>query len=800
MANYDFSTLNPLDFEELTCDLLNSYYCNDQSSGTFRSFKPGRDKGIDLLLSTPENDYEIIGQVKHYVKSTYSKLKYDLKNIEKNKISQLNPKSYIVITSQELSNQNKIEIKKIFEPFIRSLDDIFGREDLNRLLRENQSIEEKHYKLWFSSSTILNKIVAYKFEGRKKEFTDVVLKRRIRLFVITRDFHLSKFILKENNFIILTGEPGVGKSTLSDMLIYDYIKEDFQLNIIYDDIKEVEIKLLDDNSKQIFYFDDFLGHTQAEIHKSKSAENSLLRIISRIENLENKYLILNTRKFILTSFLQESERFREFNPLRSEAKIELKSYPYGIKRRMLDNHIFESNLNEDQLEVISKLAPIICGHKNFTPRIVDFFTGSKVINYTKKKYKDFILSNLEYPKEIWLHAYSCQITEYEIFLLNTLFSLNGEVVKSKLEVAYNERLDFEVRFNNFKKPLNSFNDSLRRINNGFIVASNYKPIFIGFINPSLEDFLKFYILPNELEVDRILLSSKFIEQWYYFYKPFISLKECFNNKLSNHFIENSDKLISNKKDYENIFLILIFAYFFIDISSSKKLVSNLLLKINDWKFLKGNSSTHFYSKKFLDRAKSDSSLSNIIINFENDFFFYSLMNEEGLDGFLELAKLFLRHLNFNFIECFRNKEDEEYVFIISLYEHLTILFSGEVEDQDRFLRLFNTEEDLHQEIIIKFEEYHDFIVKNMFDVFDVSYEILKIVDWNSRAQINLTEKLNNLESKSDNIEDYEHYADEVFSDYEYDYLEYYEDEHAILDKLISAKSVKKYKDMDEFPF
>ncbi|MFD2826540.1 restriction endonuclease [Leeuwenhoekiella polynyae] len=354
MSNYDFSTLSPFDFEELACDLLNAHYEKENFEGNFRTFGPGRDKGIDLLLSTPNTNFEIIGQVKHYVKSSFSKLLRDLKNIEKDKVFLLNPKRYVIVTSQELSPDNKIEIKAAFEPYITTLGDIFGRQDLNKILRQNKYIEEKHFKLWFSSTLILDKILNYKFEGRRKEFTDTVLKRKFRLFVETNNFLKAKSILNENKFIIITGEPGVGKSTLSDMMIYDFIKDDYQINIIYDDIKEVEINLRDDKSKQVFYFDDFLGHTQAEINKSKSAENSLLRIISRIENLDHKFLILNTRKFILTSFLDESERFRNFNPLRSEAKIELQSYSYDVKKRMIENHIQESTLSPTQIDVINK--------------------------------------------------------------------------------------------------------------------------------------------------------------------------------------------------------------------------------------------------------------------------------------------------------------------------------------------------------------------------------------------------------------------------------------------------------------
>ena len=108
MANYDFSTLSPSEFEVLVCDLLNSQFRECHTDGHFQSFKDGKDGGIDLLYSTPINDYKIIVQIKHYLKSTFAKLKSDLVKNEKNKVDIINPEAYIFVTSQELSVSNKL--------------------------------------------------------------------------------------------------------------------------------------------------------------------------------------------------------------------------------------------------------------------------------------------------------------------------------------------------------------------------------------------------------------------------------------------------------------------------------------------------------------------------------------------------------------------------------------------------------------------------------------------------------------------------------------------------------------------
>ncbi|MGV8812678.1 MAG: hypothetical protein ACOH2D_01085 [Gelidibacter sp.] len=785
MSNYDFSTLSPLDFEKLACDLMTDYFKDEFNFGHFQSFKAGRDQGIDILLSTPENDYEIIGQVKHYHKSAFSKLKYDLEKTEKDKVFQLNPKSYLIITSQELSQQNKKEIKEIFKPYIKSLNNIFGREDLNRLIKNNKKIEEKHYKLWFSSSIIFNKILNYKFHGRRKEFSNNVLKRKFRVFVITGDFIKAQNTLKENKFIILTGEPGVGKSTLSEMIIYDYIKNDFELNIIYDDIKDIEISLIDDNSKQIFYFDDFLGHTQAEINKSKSAEISLIRIINRIEDLENKYLILNTRKFILTSFIQDSERLQKFNPLRSEAKIELDTYSYSTKRRMLDNHIHESSLSIDQIEIITDLSHDICRHNNFTPRIIEFFTGSEVLKLNKTEYKTFIESNLENPKTIWNHAYMNQISDYDRFLLNTLFSFKGEGSINQLNEAYQNRLDFEVKNNNYIKPIDSFNDSLRRMNNGFIVVSDYEPKYVSYINPSLQDFLKNFIQHNKSEIERILLASRYIEQWYNFYTPFITPKNEIPQDLKTFFKNQHSKLFNNVNESRDYFLAAIFIFHFIE-ESEYKITIGLIESITNWDFLIDDTELHFYSKKFLNNSKSNVFLNFSISNLKIEFFYNILINENSLKEFMYFSKLIINHFGFDFFIFFRQEE----ILSLSLLESLNHIFKQDLEEKYNYLKNENVEKDIHLEIIDEIENHLEFINNNIFKKFNIDYYFIKHQDWNEFTNINLIESdYRNTVRRVDY--DYDYLADNYYYQEEYNYEENPTKEYLNLDELIEEFKLKK---------
>ena len=126
---YDFQTLSPKDFEELTRDLLQK-----ELNITLESFKNGKDQGIDLRYAN-NADNEIIVQCKHYKNSKFSNLIKSLKE-EVNKIQKLNPSRYIVATSLALSPKNKDRILSTCSPYITSTSDVLGLDDLNNLIQK----------------------------------------------------------------------------------------------------------------------------------------------------------------------------------------------------------------------------------------------------------------------------------------------------------------------------------------------------------------------------------------------------------------------------------------------------------------------------------------------------------------------------------------------------------------------------------------------------------------------------------------------------------------------------------------
>ena len=244
MKDYDFLVLQPNEFEFLVRDLMQK-----KLDCFIESFTPGKDQGIDLRCASTENGKSII-QVKRY--KDYDNLVKELKK-EIGKVKKLNPDRYYIATSLGLTPHNKKEIYDLFQPYIKSEEDILGKQDLNNLIGMYPEIESKHYKLWFASTNIMEQIL-HKAQHTWAGFELDEIRATISLYVRNHSFDQAIKILNENHYVIISGAPGVGKTTLARMLVYELLSKDYDtFTYITGSLDEAANAFLE-GKKQVFFF------------------------------------------------------------------------------------------------------------------------------------------------------------------------------------------------------------------------------------------------------------------------------------------------------------------------------------------------------------------------------------------------------------------------------------------------------------------------------------------------------------------------------------------------------------------
>ena len=480
MGKYDYLVMSSDEFELFCKDILEV-----ELNLKLENFKAGKDGGIDLRYA-PSEDKTLIVQCKRYkdFKSLEKTLKEEVKKVKK-----LNPNRYILMTSVPLNPNEKDILMKHFEGFIKNTGDIFGKDELDTILRNHHSIERKHYKLWFTSTNIISTILHNDVFNRSK-FTEDQIKEKISLYVANDSYYEALNHLEKSKVIILSGGPGVGKTTLADMLYLNFASNDYEFIEISEDIDEGE-KLYSPDKKQLFYYDDFLGRNFLNHKLAKNEDKRIISFLRKIRKSENKIFIMTTREYILNQAQINFDLFDDRNIEISKFIIDVEKYTDNVKAKILYNHLYFSDLPEDFIEsfVRNKVYLKIISHLNYNPRLISRMTNE--LDYrglSKEEYTKLFIQELDYPYYTWQHVFEGQITEYSRWMLLLLMVMGDKAIDlEKLEDNFSSLNNYLGRpFENV-----AFKWGLKELETTFIkIEMNLnKEMVVGFLNPSVVDFL-----------------------------------------------------------------------------------------------------------------------------------------------------------------------------------------------------------------------------------------------------------------------------------------------------------------------
>lgn len=506
MSNYDFSQLSPHDFELLCRDLLQAEW-----KLTLESFKQGKDGGVDFRYARAGKN--IIVQCKRFIETGFAGL---LRELEKEavKVRKLKPGRYVLMTAASLSDANKERIVEVIGSEFLEKADIYGRDDVNNLLGKHGSVERAHYKLWLASTNLLE-MVLHSDVVMQTDFQVEKIHGEIKRYVQGQAYPRAMKTLNDDHIVILSGLPGVGKTTLANMLLYEHLSQGFEPVVIRQDFVEGKA-MFRKNKPQVFYFDDFMGVTFLGDKGSSDQQReyrAILEFSEMVAKSKDKRLILTTREHLLRQAWETSEQIRHTELLDRKVVINMGDYSLRQRAEILYNHVFFSDLPPEYRDEVLKgeFYFKIVKHDKFNPRLIEWLSSfRRVRNVPVEGYQAFVARLLEDPSEIWRHAYEQQISDAGRSLLLAMFGFGGIISDAVLQEGFAALHGHRAQKYGFARRPNDYGAARAELHGAFVRPTPFGTI--GFINPAVQDWLNSVVKTEpETAVDLVLGAARFIQ-------------------------------------------------------------------------------------------------------------------------------------------------------------------------------------------------------------------------------------------------------------------------------------------------
>jgi hypothetical protein len=500
MSQRNFNELSPYDFEILVADLLQAEW-----GGIVETFPSGADEGVDIRLLTGKDGKPKFAQCKHSPGKSWS----DISNVVKREASvnaTRDLREYWFVTSCRLRSKAKDKIVDIFASQELSLERVLGINDLNSRLDNNPDIERRNIKLYLSSVAVLQAVLNNAAYVRQRQYFDAILSNRKYYVESTALVEVQK-TLDAQGMCIVSGEPGVGKTTLCEMVALQLMEDGYETFEIKNISEAIDVWRAD--SRQLFVYDDFLGQTSLTEKLGRLEDQELEKFANNVRKSNNHLLLLSTREYILEAAKKTYPRLDGKTFSASKVIVDVGAYTKFQRAHILYNHVYFSTLDSVARDSLSvrKAYEGILAHGNYNPRLISMIVDEAVSqggNVASGGFAAFVQLSLENPSELWGGILRSELSEVSRDVLLVLASLPALVSEATLLEATRS-----YRAAEGKKLSNSeFLDAVRVLEKVFIVSGrNGVANTFALKNPGVRDFVSQYILSRPLLLARLYESS-----------------------------------------------------------------------------------------------------------------------------------------------------------------------------------------------------------------------------------------------------------------------------------------------------
>lgn len=504
-STIDWKCLAPKDFERLCRDLFARSLRQE-----VEAFATGPDGGVDLRA----NRGRTVIQCKRYTGSLSALLR--TLRAEAQKPAVRRAKQYMLAVTLPLTPEAKEKIMRAL-PALRNAADIFGADDLEGMLAQHRDLRALYPALWLGDADYLRALIREAMglsRDRRSQLEMEEIAEAMRSFVPPPQTEDAMRKLRESRALIITGEPGIGKTSLARYLIWQLcMGEGYELVYIDRDIND-GLEHFEEGKKQIFLYDDFLGSTLLREGQEAHKGRNVTAFIQKLRRHDGKLLILTSREYIFRQAGQLDEDFRPERAVFARYLLTLRPYEVEFKKRMLTRLAQKHSIDPRRMQRLLSRRPYsrrmtrgtkVLYHPNFNPRLLDTALQQLHKAPTRSPLGVLLLRALDHPFHLYETAFLRDLTEQQRAVLLVRGSLPDH--------PYPER---------FRRALKAFaptqkepeEATLRVLIGDFLTTHLLRDgrLMPDFVNPGVRDFIHEYYRRYPETAERLIDSAQLPEQ------------------------------------------------------------------------------------------------------------------------------------------------------------------------------------------------------------------------------------------------------------------------------------------------